>query len=158
MWPDIIGHRAEILADHARVARFFQHGVQIFLAFASVCFAIFRRRIITRCEMRCAAASLLEHLVPIERQKLPVFSRTPRKSINPVKTKHMIDPEKMETLPHTPDTLPQPVEVATAHRLPAKKRNTPVLPPFLRKRVVLEIRFRRRAAAPIERKFVRPRK
>ncbi len=62
----------------------------------------------------------------------------------------------MKGAPHAADALPPPIEISIAHDLPAEKRNAPVLPPFLRELVVLEIGFGRGAAGPIQRKFIAP--
>src|SRR6266487_1243922 len=48
-----------------------------------------------------------------------------------------------------------PLKIVRAHYAPAVERNAPVLSPFLRKRVVLEIWLGRRATEPIEQEFIR---
>src|ERR1700732_1612827 len=70
----------------------------------------------------------------------------------------MIDAEKMKAAPHAAHALPPPIEISIAHDIPAEKWDAPVLPPFLRELVFLEIGFGRGAAGPIQRKFVWPRK
>src|SRR5439155_7339208 len=55
------------------------------------------------------------------------------------------------------DTLAPPLEIVRAHPVPAIQRNAPVLSPFLRELVVLEVRFGRCAAGPIEHEFIPPR-
>ena len=54
-------------------------------------------------------------------------------------------------------TLAPPLEIVRAHPVPAVERNPPVLSPFLRELVVLEVRFGRCAAGPIEHEFIPPR-
>src|SRR5882762_6168628 len=155
--PHVIGHGSEIFANQARVARFFQHCSQIFFALAAVRFAILRIEIIPRVKMRRLAVRSREHFVPIERQKFFVPPRPPRERVDPVKAKDMVDPEKMKTLTNAADALPPPVKISATHFIPAKNWNAPILSPFLGELIVLEMRFGRGAAAPIERKFVWPR-
>src|SRR6476661_3684962 len=63
----------------------------------------------------------------------------------------------MEATPNAADPLPPPIEIPATHRLPVKNRDSPILSPFLSEPVVFEMRFRRRAPAPIEGEFLRPR-
>src|SRR5262249_2624447 len=51
-----------------------------------------------------------------------------------------------------------PLKIVGAHRGPAIEGNAPVLSPFLREHVVLEVRLGRSATEPIERKFIGARK
>src|SRR5947208_1466238 len=147
MGPNIIGHRSQIFADHARAAAFLKHHPQILFAFPSVRCAILQRRIIARREMRNASMGSRQHLVPIEWKKLLVSRRSPRESVNPIKPEDMIDAKKMKCAFCDADALPPPFEIVSAHCLPAIKGNTPVLPPFLRELVVFEIQLRWRAAS-----------
>src|ERR1700694_164853 len=158
MRPDIIGYGAEIFADGARIPCLLQDNAQVFFAFTPISFTIFRCRIIARREVGRAAASSFQHLIPIEREKVAIFARSPGKGIDPVETEDVIDTKKMETAPHAPGALAPPIEILLAHRIPAKKRNAPVLSPFLGELVVLEIRFRRRPTAPIQPEFIAARK
>src|SRR5438477_3599081 len=106
--------------------------------------------------MRRAATSSLEHLIPVEWQKFFVVLGSPRERVNPIKTQDVIDPKKMKPAPNAADTLAPPIEVPIAHPIPMKNRNTPILSPFLSELVVFKMGFRRRATAPVERKFIRP--
>src|SRR3981081_4784693 len=98
--------------------------------------------------MRGAPAGSCEPFIPIERQKLLIARRPPRKRVKPIKAEHVVDPKEVKRALHAPHALPPPFEIISAHRLPSIKRNTPVLSPFLGKLVVLEIRLRRSAPAP----------
>src|SRR6202035_901773 len=140
-WPDVIGHSAEVLADHTRVARLFKHCAKILLPFAPVRFAIVRAQIITGMKMRLAAAGSLEHLVPFERKKFSVLLRTPGKSVDAIEPQNVVDAEKMKTAPNAANTLSPPIEISMTHYLPMKKRNPPVLSPLLGEFVVLEVGF-----------------
>src|SRR6266404_1707168 len=105
--------------------------------------------------MRSASAGSCEHFIPIKRKQLLVSRRPPRKRINPIKAEHVVDAKEVKRTLHAAHALPPPFEIISAHRLPSIKRNAPVLSPFLGKLVVLEIRLRWRAAAPIEHELVR---
>src|SRR2546423_8477220 len=107
--------------------------------------------------MRRAPSGFCKHVVPIEIEKFVLSRGPPRKSVDPVKTERMVDSKKMKTIRNRANALPPPIEIALAHFRPAIKRDAPVLSPLLRELVVLEMRFRRRAAEPIERELVRPR-
>src|SRR6266404_8953456 len=139
MGPDIVGHGPQIFADHPRAAGFLEHDTQILFAFPAIRFAIFQRRIIARCEMGNASIGSREHFIPIESKKFLVACRSPRKSVNPIKPEDMIDAKEMKCAPYTADASPPPFEIISAHCLPAIKRNTPVLPPFLCELVVFEV-------------------
>src|SRR6266571_6161428 len=139
MGSDIIGHRSQIFANHAGAAAFLEHDTQIFFAFPPIRFAIRRRRIIARREMRNAAIGSREHLVPIERKKFLVARWSPWEGVNSVKPEDMIDAEKMKGALYTAHPLPPPLEIISAHCLPAIKRNPPVLSPFLGELVILEM-------------------
>ena len=69
----------------------------------------------------------------------------------------MIDAKEVKNTPNGTYAHAPPVEIVRAHPVPAIKRNTPVLSPFLRELVVLEVQFRRRATGPIKREFLWPR-
>ena len=89
-------------------------------------------------------------------KKLFVSPRPPRKCVNAIETEDVVDAEKMKYLFHAAHPLPPPFEISAAHLVPAIKWNAPVLPPLLGKLVLLEIGFRWRASAPIERKLGAP--
>src|SRR5438874_2483034 len=108
-------------------------------------------------EMRRAATSSLEHLIPVKWQKFFVLLGSPRERVNPIKAENVIDPKKVKTAANAADTLPPPIEIPITHPIPMKNRNAPILSPFLGELVVLKMGFRRRAAAPLERKLIRPR-
>src|ERR1700736_1962242 len=108
-------------------------------------------------EMRCAAAGSLKHLIPVERKEFLVLLRAPRKGVDAVKAQNVIDAKKMEAASNTANTLSPPIEIPATHYFPVKKRNAPILSPLLGELVVFKMRFRRRASAPIERKFTGPR-
>src|SRR5256885_1241510 len=156
--PDIIRDGAEIFADRARVARFSDDVTQTFFAFASIRFAVLRIGVVARTEVRRAAAGSLQHLIPIERQKCLVPSRAPRERVNPIKTEGVIDSKHVKTVRHATNTLPPPIEIPMSHLFPVVERNSPVLSPLLSKLVVLEMCFRRRTAAPVERELIAFRK
>src|SRR6266513_4798607 len=63
----------------------------------------------------------------------------------------------MKDMPDSAHPLAPPHKIVCAHSVPAIERNTPVLAPFLRERVVFEVRFGRCAAAPLEHEFIPPR-
>src|SRR4030081_1492805 len=107
-------------------------------------------------KMRRTAASSLEHLVPFQWKKLFVLLWTPRKSVNAIKTEHVIDPKKVEAASNAADALPPPIEIPVTHHVPVKNRDSPVLSPFLGELVVLEMGFRRCPSTPIMRKLIRP--
>ena len=81
----------------------------------------------------------------------------PREGVDAIKSEHVINAKEMKNSTDSADTLAPPFEIVCAHSVPAIKRNTPVLAPLLRKHVLFEIRLGRRAAAPVEHKFIRPR-
>src|SRR6056297_1364270 len=62
----------------------------------------------------------------------------------------MIDPQHPEDVGRLADTLTPPLKVGLLMHLPAIKRNAPVLPPLLHELIVLEERFRRGSAVPVE--------
>src|SRR5262249_19857579 len=70
----------------------------------------------------------------------------------------MIDTKEMKNAPDGSHTLAPPFEVAPAHFVPMIERDAPVLSPFLRELVIFEVRLGRRTTAPIEHKFIGPRK
>src|ERR1044071_8269622 len=152
--PHIIWHNAEVLTDHARGPGFFQHNAQVFVALAHVRHAVFQSVVVTGNEMRGATTSLPQHLVLIEWEKFLVFLWAPRKSIDAIKTLDVIDSKKMEDAPDSAYPLAPPLKIVRSHGAPAIERNTPVLPPFLRERVVFEVRFGRGANEPVENEFV----
>src|SRR6478752_4231866 len=59
----------------------------------------------------------------------------------------------MKDSPSGADPFSPPLKIINTHGAPAIERNTPVLSPFLRECVILEMRLRRRATEPIEQKF-----
>src|SRR5581483_11092182 len=95
-------------------------------------------------------AGLLARLLLVERQKLPIPLRPPREAVNAIKTEHVVDAKEVEHLAHVVNAPPPPRKVIAPHRVPSIKRHAPVLPPFLREEIVLEIRLGRRAAAPFQ--------
>ena len=107
--------------------------------------------------MRSATAGLLKHLVPIEREKLFILPRPPRESVNAIKSEHVIDAKEMKNASNRAHTFAPPLKIVRAHPVPVIERNAPVLSPFLRELVVLEVRFGRCAAGPIEHEFIPPR-
>ena len=107
--------------------------------------------------MRRAAASSFQHLMLIERQEFFVPLGPPGKGIDAIKSLDVIDPEQMKDPSGTAHPFAPPLKIVGAHGAPAIERNAPVLSPFLRECVVLEMRLGRRATEPIEQKFVRAR-
>ena len=107
--------------------------------------------------MRRSTSGSLEHLVPFQRKKFLVPPRTPGKGVDAVEAEHVIDAKKMEAAPDAADTLPPPIEIPATHHVPVKNWDSPVLSPFLSELIVLKMGFRRRATAPVMRKFIRPR-
>src|ERR1700730_8853604 len=105
--------------------------------------------------MRRTSSGPLQHLVPIEWKEFFVATRTPRKCVDAIKPEDMIDAKNVEGFANAPDALPPPGEIVCAHRVPLKKRNAPVLSPFLRELVVFEVWLGGRAPRPIEREFIR---
>ena len=105
--------------------------------------------------MRRTAAGSFQHLTVIERQEFLVPSWPPWEGIDAIKSLDVIDPKEMKNAPDGADAFPPPLEIIRAHSVPAIERNAPVLPPFLRKGVVFEVRFGRRAAEPVEHEFPR---
>src|SRR4029078_11299633 len=105
-------------------------------------------------EMRRMSARSFEHLMLIKRQEFFVRFGPPWEGIDAVKSLGVIDPEEMKHSSGTADTLSPPLEIVGAHGAPAVERNAPVLSPFLCERVVLEVWLWRRAAEPIEQKFI----
>src|ERR1041384_2015665 len=99
--------------------------------------------------MRRTAAGFLEHLVPLEIEKLFILLRPPRESVDPIKSKNMIDPKQMKAVSDGPNTLAPPIEISFAHPRPAIKRDAPILPPFLGELVIFKMRFWRRSAKPV---------
>src|SRR6188472_4166259 len=59
----------------------------------------------------------------------------------------------MKDSPSGADPFSPPLKIIDTHSAPAIERNTPVLSPFLRECVILEMRLGRRATEPIEQKF-----
>src|SRR5437764_949769 len=108
--------------------------------------------------MRLTPIRATAHLVPAQRQKFLVARGTPGKRVDAIKTQNMIDPENVEGVLHSADPLAPPAKIVLSHCSPLIKRNAPVLSPFLSELVVFEVPFRRRAASPFEREFVRLRK
>src|SRR6266498_1293284 len=155
--PHVIGHNAKVFADHTCGASLFKNRAQVFFAVALVRFAIFRCFVITRNEVRGTAASLFQHLMLIERKKLFVLSRPPREGIDTIKPEDMVDSEQMKDASGSVNALSPPSKTVRAHSIPPIKRNTPVLSPFLRERVVLEMRLGRSTAEPVEYEFIRSR-
>ena len=127
---------------------------QVFFAFALVRFAVFGCVVVAWNEMRRAPASSFEHLVLIERQEFFVPLGPPGKGIDAIKSLDVIDPEQMKDPSGSAHPFSPPLKIVGAHGAPAIERNAPVLSPFLRERVVLEMRLRRSATEPIEQKFV----
>src|SRR4029453_12439948 len=157
IWSYVIRNKSEVFADHSRGSSFVQHNAQVFFAFAFVRLGVFGGSVVTWNETWCAAAGSFEHLIPIEREKLLVLPRPPREGIDAIKSKHVINAKEMKNAPDSPDAFAPPLKIAPAHSVPAIERNAPVLAPFLRESVVLEVRLGRRSAAPIEHEFIRPR-
>src|SRR2546428_7080233 len=153
----IIRHNAKVFAYHPPAASFLQDNTQVFFALTFVCFAILGCLVVTRNEMRSAAASLLEHLVMIEWKKLFVHPWPPRESIDAIKSLDVIDPKKMKDAADSTHSVAPPLKIVRAHFVPAIERNTPVLAPFLGERVVFEVRLGRRATEPLEHEFIRAR-
>src|ERR1700720_5013711 len=102
-------------------------------------------------KMRNAAASSREHLIPVERKEFLVLLRAPRKGVDAVKAENVVDAKKMEAASNTANTLSPPIKIPATHYFPVKKRDAPILSPFLGELVVFKMRFRRRASAPIGR-------
>src|SRR5205814_6707704 len=155
--PHILRNGAKVLANDARCASLFHSNAQIFLALTFIRVAVFQCFVVPWCEMRRATARSLKHLLPIKRQKLFVLPRSPRKCVDAIKSEHVIDAKEVENAPDGTHTLTPPFEIVRPHPIPAIKRDAPILPPFLGKLIVLEIRFGRCAARPVEREFIRPR-
>ncbi len=105
--------------------------------------------------MRFAAAGAGAHLVPVQRQELRILLRAPGKGIDAIKPEDVVDPKEVKNFPHAVDALAPPIEAVGPHHVPAIKRDAPVLSPLLGKLIVLEIRLRRRAPRPVERKALR---
>src|SRR5258708_7894141 len=104
--------------------------------------------------MRGVSTGALEHLMPLEREHLPVLFWAPGKGVDPVETEDVVDSKCVKDVLHSADALSPPLQIVRSHRLPAINRNAPVLSPFLGKLVVLEVGLRRRAAGPLERELV----
>ena len=104
--------------------------------------------------MRRAAAGSFQHLMLIEREEFLVQSWPPWKGVDAIKSQDMIDPAKVKNALDTADALAPPLKIVRAHSVPAIKRNTPVLTPLLRERVVLEVWFGRRATEPVQHEFI----
>src|SRR4030095_633917 len=100
--------------------------------------AICGRVVSARNKRRCTAAGSFEHLMLVERQEFFVPVGPPRERINAIKSLNVIDPEQMKVPESAAYPFPPPLKIVRAHRAPAVERNAPVLPPFLRERVVLE--------------------
>src|SRR5262245_36316069 len=108
-------------------------------AFTSVLFAILPGFIMAWSKLRRTAAGSFEHLRPIKRQKFLIVLRSPRKCIDPIETKHVIDPKNVKALANAPNALPPPVETSFLHRVPSIKGDAPVLSPLLSELVVLKM-------------------
>src|SRR5579864_1833310 len=106
--------------------------------------------------MGSAATGLLEHLVPFQVEKFFVALGTPWKRVNAVEAENVVDSKKVKAMSDRSNPFPPPIESAITHCRPAVERNAPVLSPPLGELVVFEMRFRRRAAGPIERKLFPP--
>src|SRR5207342_1941111 len=78
----------------------------------------------------------------------------PGKGIDAVKSLDVIDPEEMKDPSGSAHPFSPPLKIVGAHGAPAVERNAPVLSPFLRERVVLEMRLGRCATEPIEQEFI----
>src|SRR6266545_5169366 len=152
-----VGRNGKVFADHAGGAGLVKNRAQIFFAVTLVRFAIFGCFVITRNEVGGMAASLFQHLMLIERKKLFVLSRPPGEGIDTIKPEDMVDSEQMKDVSGSVDALSPPSKTVRAHSVPPIKWNTPVLSPFLRERVVLEMRLGRSAAEPVEHEFIWPR-
>src|SRR5262249_16821683 len=63
----------------------------------------------------------------------------------------------MKDPPRSAHAFAPPLKIVRAHGAPAIERNTPVLSPFLRKCVVLEVWLGRSATEPVEHEFIRAR-
>src|SRR5690242_12745572 len=105
-----------------------------------------------------APTGFLEHFIPFQIEEFFVPLRPPRESVNPIKAEDVIDPENMKRPRDCASPFSPPIKIPAAHFGPVVNRNTPVLSPFLSKLVVLEVRFGRRATAPIERELLALRK
>src|SRR5205823_14112916 len=119
--------------------------------------AIVRGRTVRRMALGRPTSGSLKHLVPCQRKKFFVPTRTPGKGVDAVEAEHVIDAKKMEAAPNAADPLSPPIEIPATHHVPVKNWDAPVLSPLLSEPIVLEMRFRRGTAAPIEREFIRPR-
>src|SRR5262245_24679437 len=102
--------------------------------------------------MRPSSAGFREHRIPIERQELGVPGWPPREGVDPIKTEHMINTEDVENSFYPAHALAPPCKILRSQRGPVVDRDPPVLTPFYRELVILEIRLGRRAARPIEMK------
>src|SRR5213596_3125837 len=108
-------------------------------------------------EMRRAASGSFQHLAFIEGKEFLVQSWPPGERIDAIKSLDVIDPEQMKDPSDSAHPFAPPLKIVGAHGAPAIERNAPVLSPFLRERVVLEVRLGRRATEPIEQEFIRAR-
>src|SRR5206468_7575124 len=93
----------------------------------------------------------------VEGQEFPISRRPPGKGINAIKSLDVIDPEQMKDPSGSAHPFTPPLKIVRALGAPAIHRNAPVLSPFLRKRVVLEMWLGRSAAEPVEHEFIRTR-
>src|ERR1700751_3492586 len=103
------------------------------------------------------AASLFQHLLSIERQEFFVPLGAPWKSVDAIKALDVIHAEQMKASSGSARPFAPPLKIVGAHGAPAIERNAPILPPFLRERVVLKVRLGWRATKPIEHEFNRSR-
>src|SRR5213595_3489239 len=136
--PHVLWNGAKVLANDARCASRFHSNAQIFLALTFIRIAVFRCFVVPWCEMRRATARSLEHLLPIQRQKLFVLPRSPRKCVDAIKSEHVIDAKEVKNAPDGTHTLTPPCEIVCPHPIPAIKRDAPILSPFLGELIVLE--------------------
>src|SRR5881227_4003251 len=93
-----------------------------------------------------------EHRIPIERQKFLVLTWPPRKGVDPVKPEDVINSENVEDSSYAAHPLSPPREILCAQCWPVVNRDAPVLSPFHRELVVLEVRLWWRASRPVEMK------
>src|SRR5438034_9445624 len=80
--------------------------------------------------------------------------RSPWNRIEAIKPLYVNDPNTMENASVGTFPLSPPLYIVCAHVIPAIERDTPVLSPFLREWVVLEVRFGRRATEPVQDEFI----
>src|SRR5690606_7507227 len=93
-------------------------------------------------------------LLVAEIKKFFVLPRVPMKGVGPIGAEDVVDPENGKKLRQTGDALFTPGKTVGLHVVPSVERNPPVLSPLLEKWIALAHSFWRRAAKPVEVKFV----